>query len=189
MGVRASRPNAAAGTCPLRCCSAGNAFPAVGRARYEGLVQRLALLALVLGAVVAAADTPSEAHATAQPPAQPAPGPAQVTPPSPPPPFELSGTTITLEVPHAFPRASARERVGFLLDYWNHRFGVKSEWRGDSVYLSGHVFGMQIQARFDVSDSAVTGVAADPGWFWRNKAQAYVTKKLKKYLHPDYADP
>lgn len=152
-------------------------------------MQRLALLVLTLGAVAAAADTPSEAHAGAQPPAQPAASPAQVTPPPAADPFDLTGNTISLEVPHAFPRASARERVGYLLDYWNHRFGVKSEWRGDSVFLSGHVFGMQIRARFDVTDSAVTGIAADPGWFWRGKAESYVTKKLKKYLHPDYADP
>ncbi|MEW6435272.1 MAG: polyhydroxyalkanoic acid system family protein [Myxococcota bacterium] len=148
-------------------------------------MQRVAILALVVG-LSARADTPSEAPPTAQPP-------AVATPPAPAPatpdPIELCGPTISLEVPHAFPRASARERVGFLLDYWNHRFGVKAEWRGDSVFLTGRVLGMEIRARFDVSDSAVTGVAADPGWFWRNKAKNYVTRKLKKYLHPDYADP
>lgn len=150
-------------------------------------MQRLAILVFAVG-LAAYADTPSEAPPSALPPV--------VTKPAPPPPapapadpVDLSGPTISLEVPHAFPRASARERVAFLLDYWNHRFGVKAEWRGDSVFLTGHVFGMEIRARFDVSDSAVTGIAADPGWFWRNKAQSYVTKKLKKYLHPDYADP
>lgn len=149
-------------------------------------MKRLALLALALGAV-AAADPPGEAHATAPSPAPPRSSPAQETAPAPP--FELSGATITLEVPHAFPRAFARERVGYLLDYWKHRFGVTSEWRGDSAYLSGRVFGMQIRARFDVGDSAIAAVANDPGWFWRNKARSYVTKKLKKYLHPDYAEP
>jgi len=150
-------------------------------------VLRLVLLASIAVAALARAEAPSD---TVNPPEPRAPAAAPEPTARPDEaPFTFSGKTITLEVPHAFPRASARERVGFLLDYWNTRFGVKAEWHGDSVFLTGRVFGMHIQARFDVSDSAVTGVASDPGWFWRNKAQSYVTKKLKKYLHPDYADP
>jgi hypothetical protein len=152
-------------------------------------VQRIALLALVAVAVVARAEAPSEAVAAPEPRAPEA-APAPKAAPEEPPPFAIAGDhLITLAVTHAFPRASARERVGFLLDYWNHRFGVKAEWRGDSVFLTGRVFGMEIRARFDVSDTAVTGVAADPGWFWRGKAESYVTRKLKKYLDPGYADP
>jgi hypothetical protein len=102
--------------------------------------------------------------------------------------FAQTSDTISLEVPHAFSRASVHERLGYLLEYWNHRFGVKAEWRGDQVFLSGWVFGMAIRARFEITDKAVTGVAADPGWLWRHKARAYVTAKLRKYLDPDYAE-
>ncbi|MEW5742948.1 MAG: polyhydroxyalkanoic acid system family protein [Myxococcota bacterium] len=148
-------------------------------------MQRIALIAF-LAASAAWADTPSEAGPRTEPAKAPAaPAPAETTPD----PFSISGSTITLEVAHSFPRASARERVGYLLEYWRERFGVAAEWRGDHVFLTGRVFGMEIRARFDVTDTAVTGVAADPGWFWRGKAQSYVTRKLRKYLHPDYADP
>jgi hypothetical protein len=152
-------------------------------------VQRIALLALIAVSSIARADAPSEAVTATEPrPADVAPAPAK--PATDEPPFAIAGDhLIKLEVAHAYPRASARERVGFLLDYWNDRFGVKAEWHGDSVFLTGRVFGMEIRARFDVTDSAVTGVAADPGWFWRGKAESYVTRKLKKYLHPEYADP
>lgn len=154
----------------------------------KDVVLRLALVASLAVVTAARADAPSEGPATGD-------GPARAVPPAPAAPeasepiITVDGDTITLEVTHTFARASARERVGFLVDYWNKRFGVKAEWRGDRVFLTGRVFGMEIRARFDVSDTAVTGIAADPGWFWRGKAQAYVTKKLKKYLHPDYADP
>ncbi|GMU58872.1 MAG: hypothetical protein AMXMBFR34_06350 [Myxococcaceae bacterium] len=149
-------------------------------------MQRIAYLALLAAAAAAWADNPSEAVPAAEPAAAP-------QPPAPPPatedPFTLSGDTISVEVPHGFSRTNARERVGFLLDYWHQRFGVQSEWRGDRVFLTGRVFGMDIKARFEVSDTAVTGQAADPGWFWRGRAESYVNKKLRKYLNPDYADP
>jgi hypothetical protein len=96
---------------------------------------------------------------------------------------------ISLEVPHPFARAAARERVSQLLQFWREAYGVVSEWRGDRVFMHGHVHGVSIHALFDVSDGVVFAVARDPGWFWRARAQSYVEWMLRKYLHPTYQEP
>ena len=99
-----------------------------------------------------------------------------------------SGNGISLEVPHAFERAAARERVSQLLQFWREAYGVVSEWRGDLVSIHGRVHGVAIHALFEVSDGAVFAVARDPGWFWRAHAHSYVERMLKKYLHPTYQE-
>jgi len=99
------------------------------------------------------------------------------------------GNDISLEVPHAFERPAARERVMQLLQFWRQAYGVVSEWRGDLVSIHGRVHGVAIHALFEVSDSAVFAVARDPGWFWRAHAHSYVERMLKKYLHPTYQEP
>lgn len=106
------------------------------------------------------------------------------------PPFEIPAEhRISLAVPHAWPRAEARARIGYLLEYWRSRFGVKSQWQGEQVYLSGRVHGMRIEARFELGEAQVAALAADPGWLWRGKVHTYVLRKLQKYLHPTYAEP
>lgn len=96
---------------------------------------------------------------------------------------------LSLSVPHHYAHAEVVERLGYLFDYWKKRFNISSQWRGDRVYLSGSIYGIKIEALFDVSDSQVVGVARDPGWPWRGKVVAYVDAKLKKYLHPTYDEP
>jgi hypothetical protein len=148
----------------------------------KGLVRRFTPLALLV-TTVAWADGPRDATPRPEAPTPPPTSASSIEP------FTFSGNTISLKVSHNFARALARERLGFLFDYWRQRFGVEIDWRGDRAFVSGRVFGVEIRARFDVSDTAVTGVAADPGWLWRGKAESYVTQKLRKYLHPHYADP
>lgn len=104
------------------------------------------------------------------------------------PPAERPGD-ISLAVPHHFDRASARVRVGQLLQFWREAHGVMSEWRGDRAVLRGAVHGVSIDALLDVSDGAVFAVARDPGWLLRSKVKDYVSWMLKKYLHPTYQEP
>lgn len=100
-----------------------------------------------------------------------------------------SAHNVNLSVGHTLTRDDARTRVEQLLAYWGKRFGVKSEWTGFRVSLSGIVWGVSIDAHFDVSDHDVSATAVDPGFAWRHVAQDYVSKKLKKYLHPSYQEP
>jgi hypothetical protein len=105
-------------------------------------------------------------------------------------PFALDvASAIKLSVGHTFDRAVARERIGYLLEYWGKRFGVQSEWHGDRVFLTGRVLGVEIKAIFSVQEKAVFAMAYDPGTFLASAAQSYVNKKLRKYLHPTYEDP
>lgn len=101
-------------------------------------------------------------------------------------PFVLQGgKRVTVTVDHRCTRAEARERVILLLSEWLRRFGVKSEWRGDRVFLSGRVHGVDIKVLFDVTDRAVVAHASDPGALLRGSAEAYVDRKLRKYLNPN----
>lgn len=98
------------------------------------------------------------------------------------------GATLELRVGHTFAREAAKERIGYLLDYWRGRFGVRSTWRGFRVFLSGRILGADLKAFFDVGEAAVAARAVDPG-FLGGQAIDYVERKLRKYLHPGYAEP
>ncbi len=105
-------------------------------------------------------------------------------------PFTLdSASSLKLTVGHVFERSEARARISYLLEYWSKRFGVQSEWRGDRVFLTGTVWGVEIKAVFTVKERSVFAMAYDPGTVFASAAQGYVTKKLRKYLHPTYDDP
>lgn len=105
-------------------------------------------------------------------------------------PFKLDATTaIKMTVGHGFERSVARARIGYLLEYWGHRFGIQSEWHGDRVFLTGSVWGVEIKAVFNVQEKAVFAMAYDPGTMLASAAQSYVNKKLRKYLHPTYEEP
>jgi hypothetical protein len=96
---------------------------------------------------------------------------------------------VDLAVDHHLTRDEAKKRVTELLSYWAERFGVKSEWHGFKVFLSGAVFGISIKALFDVGENTVLAMASDPGAVWRGTAENYVGKKLRKYLHLTYQEP
>lgn len=102
--------------------------------------------------------------------------------------LQSGAPSLHLQVEHRFSRDVARTRICQLLQYWGERFGVQSRWDGDRVRLSGHIFGMRIDAAFDVTDRSVVAVARDPGFIWRGQTEHYVRGKLKKYLHPEYAE-
>ncbi len=96
---------------------------------------------------------------------------------------------MIFKVDHHFSVADARARTQMLLDYWAKAYGVKYNWHGDRVFVTGRVTGVQIDAFIDVKSDAVAGEGSDPGPFVRALAQDYVQKKLRKYMHPEYREP
>ena len=96
---------------------------------------------------------------------------------------------LQFTVPHHYSRAEARARTQHLLEYWDHRYGIKSVWQGDRAYLAGHAWGVYFDGIVDVTDREVRGTASDPGYFLRSTALDYVTRKMRKYLHPQYLEP
>jgi hypothetical protein len=95
---------------------------------------------------------------------------------------------LRFEVSHPFTRQDARTRMQLMLDYWAERFGVKSRWEGDSAFVAGRVMGVPFHARLRLGDGMVDGQASDPGFFLRGAAYDYVSKKLRKYLHPRFEE-
>jgi hypothetical protein len=95
---------------------------------------------------------------------------------------------VAIEFHHSFSRAEARVRIQQLLDYWYQRWGVHRDWDGDTVHVHGMVMGIPFDARLVVKDHQVFAIASDPGLFLRQMALDYVSRKLRKYLHPSYQE-
>ncbi len=93
------------------------------------------------------------------------------------------------DVPHGFSKADARARTQMLFDYWKKAFGVVAVWSGDQAHVVGRVMGIDIDAVLVVTDTNVGGDGEDPGVLVRGLARSYVTKKLQKYMHPQYEEP
>jgi len=96
---------------------------------------------------------------------------------------------MQVAVGHHWPVAVAHERITYLLKYWKDRFDIASEWRGETAYLSGRVWGVKVRATFELTKDQIVARAEDPGSFWRDRITGYVRAKLKKYMHPDYSEP
>lgn len=105
-------------------------------------------------------------------------------------PFSIGeANRLSLSVAHEFAKSEVVERLGYLLAYWKKRFNIVSTWRGDRVFLSGSVYGVKVEALFEIDAKGVTAFASDPGWPWRGQIVSYVDHKLRKYLHPTYDEP
>jgi hypothetical protein len=96
---------------------------------------------------------------------------------------------MAFQVGHHFSVADARARTRMLLDYWQRAYGIRSNWQGDRVYISGRVIGVEIDAFIDIRSDSVGGEGVDPGPLMRGIARDYVQKKLQKYMHPQYQEP
>lgn len=141
----------------------------------------LVLSLVVLASAPARAEAPLETAATVA---------TGLTGQAQPDPFEIEESgRMTIAVAHQYALSEVVARVGYLLSYWKKRFDISSEWRGNRVFLSGKVYGIRVQAMFEVSATSVSGFAKDPGWPWRGQVSTYVDRKLKKYLHPTFDEP
>lgn len=96
---------------------------------------------------------------------------------------------LQVRIHHSLSRAEAHARLSFLLRYWEERFHIQNRWSEDQVYLSGSLLGLPVEASFFVRDTDIIGDAKDPGWPLRGQVLSYVDRKLRKYLHPTYAEP
>jgi uncharacterized heparinase superfamily protein len=92
--------------------------------------------------------------------------------------------TMKFDVPHSLPKEEARKRVERLMDDWSRKYGVKSQWSGDSASVSGRVMGISLEASFQVREGSVSGEGTDPGMLLRSKAKQYIQNKFDAYLDP-----
>jgi hypothetical protein len=96
---------------------------------------------------------------------------------------------LHFDVAHSWGKAVAHERAQYLFDYWKKAYGVQSTWDGDRAIVAGRVMGIQINAVLVITDTSIGGDGEDPGIFMRGIARSYITKKLQKYMHPQYLEP
>jgi hypothetical protein len=96
---------------------------------------------------------------------------------------------LHIAVPHQHSKSDAVARAKMLFDYWHQRYGVETTWDGDSAHVVGRVMGIDINAVLVVGEDSIGGDAEDPGPFFRGLAKSYITKKLQKYMHPQYREP
>ena len=92
--------------------------------------------------------------------------------------------TMKFEVPHSIPKDEAKQRVDQLLKYWHGKYGMKTEWSGDSGKIAGKVMGITIEAGFTITDNAIQGEGTDPGMLLRGKAKSYLQEKFSSVLDP-----
>ncbi|MCI0570532.1 MAG: polyhydroxyalkanoic acid system family protein [Myxococcaceae bacterium] len=92
--------------------------------------------------------------------------------------------TMKLDVPHSLPKDEAKKRLAQLVDYWSSKYGVKSQWTGDSATVTGKVMGIALEASFEVRDGIVAGEGTDPGMLLRSKAKQYIQSKMSAFLDP-----
>jgi Putative polyhydroxyalkanoic acid system protein (PHA_gran_rgn) len=93
--------------------------------------------------------------------------------------------TMKFDVPHSLPKDEAKKRLEQLVDYWSSKYGVKSQWSGDSATIAGKVMGIALEASFEVRDGVVAGEGTDPGLLLRSKAKQYIQEKVGAFLDPN----
>jgi hypothetical protein len=91
---------------------------------------------------------------------------------------------MSFSVPHSLSKDEARKRIEGLGQHWLTKYGLKVDWSGDKARLAGKVMGIPVEADLEVLDHAVSAVATDPGFLFRDKAKKYVQEKLTRALGP-----
>lgn len=98
--------------------------------------------------------------------------------------------TMKFDVPHSLPKEEAKKRLEQLVSYWGNKYGVRSQWNGDSATISGKVMGISLDASFEVRDGLIAGEGTDPGMLLRSKAKQYIQTKVGAFLDPNQSpDP
>ena len=91
---------------------------------------------------------------------------------------------LKIEVPHRLSKDQALDRAKKLLGYWGKKYGIRSDWRGDTAHMDGKVMGISLRATLTISDGSVHGEASDPGLLLRHKARKYIEEKFAMALDP-----
>jgi hypothetical protein len=92
--------------------------------------------------------------------------------------------TLKFEVPHNLSKDEAIARAKKLLEYWGSKYGIQSDWSGDTARMNGKVMGISLEAKMTISDRKVDGEATDPGMLLRGKARKYLEEKFQWALDP-----
>lgn len=93
---------------------------------------------------------------------------------------------IKFEVSHRLSKDEAVSRAKKLLDHWGKKYGVATEWHGDTAKLAGKVMGISLDgSHMTITEKGVEGEATDPGMLFRSKAKKYLEEKFAAALDPN----
>lgn len=92
---------------------------------------------------------------------------------------------LKFEVGHKLSKDEALSRAKKLLEHWGKKYGIATEWKGDTAHLDGKVMGITINGHMTITDKAVVGEATDPGMLFRAKAKKYLEEKFTLALDPN----
>jgi putative polyhydroxyalkanoate system protein len=91
---------------------------------------------------------------------------------------------MKIERKFSFTADEAKQRMQALTDYWHTKYGVKTDWNGNTGRTQGKVKGISFDARVDVAEKQLT-CEADVGFLAeRLGARSYIERKLDEYLDP-----
>jgi hypothetical protein len=92
---------------------------------------------------------------------------------------------LKFEVPHQLSKDEALHRARKLLEYWGGKYGITSQWTGDTAHLSGKVMGISLEANMTILEDRVDAEATDPGMLFRGKARRYLEEKFEWAMSPE----
>jgi hypothetical protein len=91
---------------------------------------------------------------------------------------------MKIEKNYTFERDEALSRIQALTDYWK-RHGVVSDWRDNSVKISGRIKGIKLNASVTVDDKRLYGEVKVGFLAEKLGGSQYVERKLGEYLDPN----
>ena len=91
---------------------------------------------------------------------------------------------MNVEKPHSFSQDEATARLRALTDYWDTRYGTRTEWNGGRARITGKVRGISFDGTFSVDDKRLFAEVKVGFLAEKIGGRAYVERKLTDYLDP-----
>ena len=88
------------------------------------------------------------------------------------------------QYPHDMPRQEALDRVRALTDYWDTRYGTRTEWVGNRGSIRGRAFRISFEATFTINPGSMDGEMRVSFLAVRMGGRQYIKRKLDEYLDP-----
>ena len=86
--------------------------------------------------------------------------------------------------PYSMPQEEAVRRVRALTDYWDTRYGTRTEWTGNRGRIRGRAFRIAFDATFTINPEVMLGEMKVSFLAVKMGGRKYLKSKLDEYLDP-----
>jgi len=90
---------------------------------------------------------------------------------------------MKLEYPHSFTKDEATARIKALTQYWDRKYGIRSDWQGNTTRIVGKVKIVSFDGTFTLEDRMLRG-EVKVSFGGELIGRPYIEKKLSEYLDP-----